>query len=41
MAAKYRVDKVLVLPVYRLVMRLRGKAVSDHGTGAYLAITPT
>ena len=38
MAEKYR---VLVLPVYRLVLRLRGKDTSDHGTGAYLAITPT
>jgi PPOX class probable F420-dependent enzyme len=41
MAAKYRVDKLLVLPLYRLVMRLRGRPTGDHGTGAYLAITPT
>lgn len=39
MARKYRVDKVLILPIYRLVMRLRRKPVT--GTGAYLAITPT
>ncbi len=30
-----------MLPVYRLVLPLRGKDASDHGTGAYLAITPT
>lgn len=41
MARKYRVDKVLILPIYRLVMRLRGKPVTTTGTGAYLAITPT
>ena len=40
MAAKYRVDRVLILPVYRLVMRLRGRDTSDTRTGAYLAITP-
>jgi PPOX class probable F420-dependent enzyme len=40
MAAKYRVDKVLILPLYRLVMRLRGKDTSDARSGAYLAITP-
>lgn len=39
MAEKYRVERILILPVYRLVMRLRGKPVSR--TGAYLAITPT
>jgi PPOX class probable F420-dependent enzyme len=41
MAEKYRVDKMLILPVYKLVMRLRGKPVSGARTGAYLAITPT
>ena len=40
MAAKYRVEKVLILPLYRLVMRLRGKDTSDARSGAYLAITP-
>ena len=40
MAEKYRVDRVLILPIYRLVMKLRGKPVDERG-GAYLAITPT
>jgi uncharacterized protein len=39
-AEKYRVDRVLILPIYRLVMKLRGKAVDDPGD-AYLAITST
>jgi len=38
MSEKYRIDKILVLPVYRLVTRLRGKA-SGEGETAYLAIT--
>jgi uncharacterized protein len=38
MAEKYRVDRVLILPVYRLVTKLRGKA-SGEGDTAYLAIT--
>ena len=38
LARKYRVDRVLVLPVYRLVMRLRGKRTEDRG-GVYLEIT--
>ena len=37
-AEKYRVDRVLILPIYRLVMKLRGKPIDDRG-GAYLAIT--
>jgi PPOX class probable F420-dependent enzyme len=41
MAKKYRADRILILPIYRLVMRLRGKPVSEPGSGAYLAITPT
>lgn len=41
MAEKYRVDRILILPVYKLVMKVRGKPVSQPGTGAYLAITPT
>jgi len=40
MAQKYRVDKMLVLPLYRLVMRLRGKPVGGPGNEVYLAITP-
>ena len=38
MARKYRVDRVLILPVYRLVQWLRGKRGS--GEEAVLAITP-
>jgi PPOX class probable F420-dependent enzyme len=38
MARKYRVDRVLILPIYRLVQRLRGKRGS--GAGTVLAITP-
>lgn len=39
-AKKYRIDRVLILPIYRLVMKLRGKPVDGRG-GAYLAITST
>ena len=38
MARKYRVDRILILPVYRLVQWLRGKRGS--GEEAVLAITP-
>ena len=41
MAEKYRVDRILILPIYRLVMKVRGKPVNEAGGGAYLAITPT
>ena len=41
MGRKYRVDRMLILPVYRLVMRLRGRQGTHQGAGAYLAITPT
>src|SRR5688572_9773982 len=37
MAEKYRLDRVLILPIYRLVMKLRGKP-TDERSGAYLAI---
>jgi uncharacterized protein len=40
MAEKYRVDRVLILPLYRLVMKLRGQRV-DERSSAYLAITST
>jgi PPOX class probable F420-dependent enzyme len=40
MAEKYRVDRLLILPIYRLVMQLRGKPI-DERSGAYLAITST
>ena len=39
MSDKYRIDKILILPIYRLVMKLRGRPTSAAGTGAYLAIT--
>jgi uncharacterized protein len=39
-ARKYRVDKVVVLPLYRLVQRLRG-ASTDRTESVALAITPT
>ena len=37
MARKYRVDRVLILPVYRLVQRLRGRRVGNEAVA--LAIT--
>jgi PPOX class probable F420-dependent enzyme len=40
MAEKYRVDRVLILPLYRLMMKLRGQRV-DERSSAYLAITST
>ena len=39
-AERYRVRRLLIMPVYRLVMRLRGTPIDEHG-GAYLAITST
>ena len=41
MAEKYRVDRILILPIYRLVTKLRRKPAGDARTGVYLAITPT
>ena len=40
MRRKYRVDRVLILPLYRVALRLRGKPVESGRTGAYLRITP-
>lgn len=40
MAEKYRVDRLLILPIYRLVSKLRRKPRDERG-GAYLAITST
>ena len=40
LAKKYRFDRVLILPLYRLVQRLRGKRPDERG-GVYLCITPT
>jgi PPOX class probable F420-dependent enzyme len=39
MARKYRIDRVLILPLYRAVQRLRGAPV--RAAGVALAITPT
>jgi hypothetical protein len=41
MGRKYRVDRVLILPVYRLAMKLLRKPARLSGETAYLAITPT
>jgi uncharacterized protein len=38
-AQKYRADKVLVLPVYRLVQKLRGRSVREEKP-VVLSITP-
>jgi hypothetical protein len=40
LARKYRVDRVFILPVYRLVQRLRGRRASETKP-VWLAITPT
>ena len=41
MARKYRVDRVLILPVYRALQRLRGKSVAqDRATPVVLSIRP-
>ena len=39
MARKYRVDRILILPLYRAVQRLRGAPVGAAGVA--LAITPS
>jgi PPOX class probable F420-dependent enzyme len=38
MGAKYRMDRIFILPIYRLVRRLRGRPESRQG--AAIAITP-
>ena len=38
LARKYRLDRIVILPLYRLVQRLRGKR--PGGTETVLAITP-
>lgn len=40
LARKYRIDRILVLPVYRIVQRLRGQAPSRERP-VVLSITPT
>ena len=37
---KYRIDRYTVLPVYRLVMRLRGQSSHSHQQPVALEITP-
>jgi uncharacterized protein len=40
LAQKYRVDRFTVLPLYRLVMRLRGHGSRTHESPVAIAITP-
>ena len=40
MHRKYRIAQLVVLPVYRLIMRLRGRGDSVTGPEVYLAIAP-
>jgi PPOX class probable F420-dependent enzyme len=40
LARKYRVDRFTVLPIYRLVMRLRGRGSRTHEPPVAIAITP-
>jgi PPOX class probable F420-dependent enzyme len=39
MARKYRLDRILILPIYRAVQRIRGRAASGRES-VFLAITP-
>ena len=39
MARKYRLDKILILPIYRAVQRIRGRRTSEADP-VVLAITP-
>ena len=38
MKERYRVRGAVIMPIYRLVMKLRGRPIDEHG-GAYLAIS--
>jgi PPOX class probable F420-dependent enzyme len=40
LAHKYRIDRFTVYPLYRLVMRLRGRASHTHELPVAIAITP-
>ena len=40
LAQKYRIDRYTILPLYRLVMRLRGRRAHTHETPVALEITP-
>lgn len=39
LAKKYRIDRYTVLPIYRLVMRLRGRSSGSHQPPVTLEIT--
>ncbi len=39
MARKYRLDKILILPIYRAVQRIRGRRTTETDP-VVLAITP-
>jgi len=41
LAPKYRVDRFTVYPLYRLVMRLRGRGSRTHEPPVAIAITPS
>ena len=38
MAERYKIRRLVIMPVYRLVMRLGGTPIGEHG-GAYLEIS--
>jgi len=40
LARKYRIDRFTVLPLYRLVMRLRGRRPQERATPVAIAIAP-
>ena len=40
LARKYRIDRFTVLPIYRLVMRLRGRGSGTHTSPLAIEITP-
>jgi uncharacterized protein len=40
LARKYRLDRLTILPVYHLVMRLRGRSSRSHERPVALEITP-
>ena len=40
LAQKYRIDRFTVLPLFRLVMRLRGRSSRMHESPVAIAITP-
>ena len=40
LAEKYRIDRYTILPIYRLIMRLRGRNARTHEPPVALEITP-